>query len=154
MDYQIDLLIPANTTKGQPRVGILPVTKGLAHSLTVSFPAGCCGLAGIAIYDGLYQVWPSTPDCWYTGDGAEIHVMDLYLKQSAPFLFQVKGFNTDDIYQHIISVKIALVSGLHYMAHFLPHIQMDMLADTLTHIESEQTKLIEAMQEKPFSWID
>lgn len=132
----------------------LHVTKGLVHAVSLYFPPGCCGLAGVAIFDGSYQVWPSTPHHWYIGDGDIINLIDLYLKQSPPYLFVVKGYNTDDTFQHTIQVRISLVSGAHYMAHYLPHIQMDMLAKTLTAIETEQTELIKAIQEKPFSWVD
>ena len=65
MIYVAQLSIAASTLPTSPTIEDLCVTRGLVYKLEVQFPSGCQGLVGVSIYDGAYQVWPSTPDKWF-----------------------------------------------------------------------------------------
>ena len=120
MIYTANITTPKNTAKTNLKKTVLHVTKGLVYKVEFFFPPGSAGLMGVAVFDGLYQVWPSTVGDFFVGEDQEIDFDDLYLKESAPFEFQCYTYNTDDTYEHFVSVRVGLVSNDAFMARFLP----------------------------------
>lgn len=118
--YTANITTPANTARTALLRTVINVTKGLVYKVEFFFPSGSAGLMGVAVFDGLYQVWPSNVGEFFIGEDQEIDFEDLYLKESAPFTFQCYTYNTDDTYEHFVSVRIGLVSSDAFMARFLP----------------------------------
>lgn len=99
---------------------VMKVTKGLVYKVEFYFPSGSAGLMGVAVFDGLYQVWPSNAGEFFVGEDQQISFDDLYMKDSAPYEFQCYTYNTDTEHPHFVSVRIGLVSSDVFLARFMP----------------------------------
>lgn len=145
MIYVVDITTPANTAKTSLQKTTLHVTSGLVYKVEFYFPSGSQGLMGVAVFDGLYQVWPSNIGEFFIGSEVNISFDDLYLKQSAPFEFQCYTYNTDEIYDHLVVVRIGLVSNDVYMARFLPTKTFEYFTELLEKMRLERQQQ-EALQ--------
>jgi len=120
MIYTANITTLKNTAKTDPKKTTIRVTQGLVYKVEFYFPAGSAGLMGLAVFDGLFQVWPSSGGEFFLGDDLTIPFDDLYLKEAAPFEFQCYTYNTDDTYNHLVIARIGLVSSEVFMARFMP----------------------------------
>lgn len=158
MIYSANITTPKDTLLVSPKRTPLKVTRGLVYKVEVDFPPGSAGLMGVAIFDGGFQVWPSTVGQWFTGDAIEVDFEDIYLKESAPFQFTIYTYNLDDTYEHLTIVRIGLVSKEIYMARFLPHLSYRFFEDMLGRLQIEQSKQAEQQKQdvtdNPFPWLE
>lgn len=138
MIYLADILTPANTSVINPLVTRLPVTKGLIYHIRVYMPHGAMGLHGGAIYDGSYQIWPSTQGTFFRGDGLDMDFDDLYIKNIAPYELQIKTWNLDDTYEHLIMLYISLVSNEAFISRFMPGESYDKMLQVITDMTEKQ----------------
>lgn len=138
MIYLFDEAIPTNVLPEDPNTYELAVTRGLVYRIEVTFPPGSFGLAGIRVFDGGYQVWPSTPGLWFRGDNVKVDFDEMYLMEEKPFLFHVQAYNRDDTWQHTIFVRIGMVSKKVYMARFMPSVSYEYYKQMLSDIRAEQ----------------
>ena len=136
----------------------LHVTKGLVYRVEFYFPRGSAGLLGVAVYDGGFGVWPSNAGEFFTGDDELISFDDLYLKESAPYIFDIYTYNLDDTYDHVVDVRLGLVSKEAYQARFLPSIAWGEFAEMMSRLLAEQAAKAAAQKEvtaeKEFSWVE
>lgn len=157
MIYSANITTLKDTFQASPKKTTLKLTKGLVYKLEVDFPSGSAGLMGVAIFDGGLQVWPSNVGQWFTGDNTKLSFEDVYLKEAAPFLFTIWTYNEDDTYNHLVIVRIGLVSNKVFMARFLPHLSYEFFEDMLVRLQKEQVERAEqqkqAITETPFPWI-
>lgn len=157
MIYSIDIITLKSTPYTDRKITRMNVTKGLVYKVEVFYPPGSHGLLNCFISDGGYQCWPSSPGQTFTGDNVTIGFDDIYLKSSAPFLFDISTFNLDDTYDHTLTVRIGLVSADIFMARFLPTIAYDILTKRLSEIEveqrAEQELILKEAIKQPFSWM-
>lgn len=157
MIYSVDI----NTEESRPytdrKLTRLSVAKGLVYQVELFFPAGSHGLLHCFIMDGGYQCWPSHPGQTFIGNNILITFPDMYIKGSAPFLFDIFTYNLDNTFDHTLSVRIGLVSADIFMARFMPTVAYDLLADKLRELEAEQLleqeRLLKEAMEQPFSWL-
>lgn len=121
------------------------------------FPAGSSGLMGLAVFDGLYQVWPSSVGEFFLSDDETIRFDDLYLKESAPFEFHCYTYNTDETYDHLVIVRIGLVSSDVFMARFMPTRDRNYFARLRKKILSERSNRLimqrELMSGQTMEWL-
>jgi hypothetical protein len=136
-----------------PQRTILKVCKGLVYKVEVEFPPGPIGLLRCQIYDGGFQLWPSTPGQYFKSDGLLISFDDTYLKLIAPFEFTICTWNDDDTYPHGLTVRIGMVSKELFMSRFLPSYGYQELTRFLREEQESQEKEKEATIAKPFTWI-
>lgn len=153
MIYGKDVTTPKNTPLTIPLVSKLTVTKGLIYRIEIEFPPGPAGLLYVAIFDGSFQVWPSTPGTWFHTDGKVIGFDDLYLKEAQPYEFTIHTYNLDDTYDHWCQIRLGCVSKEAYMARFLPGLQWEKYNELLARLEVQQQKSYQEVIEQPFSWI-
>ena len=110
------------------------------------------------ISDGGFQVWPSPLGSWFTGDSIVIGFDDVYLKESAPYQFNIFTYNDDDTYEHLIHVRIGLVTNEIFMARFLPSMAYKDFAEALLQIQAEQTVIVaeqaQGIINNPFPWLN
>lgn len=157
MIYSADIQTLADRKKTNLLRTPLRVTKGLVYRIEICFPAGSAGLMGVAIFDGSYGLWPSTVGEFFTGDGNTISFEDLYLKEAAPFIFDIYTYNLDTANPHNVQVRVGQVSKEVYMARFLPSISNKLFAEMLENVQREQA-VQEIEQRKkildtPFKWL-
>lgn len=138
MIYAGNITTPANTAQSNLKTTRISVTKGLVYKVEFYFPAGSQGLMGVAVFDGLFQTWPSSVGTFFLGDDMQISFDDLYLMDSAPYEFQVYTYNEDDTYDHLVSVRVGLVSREIYLARFLPAKTDEYMIKLIAELVAEQ----------------
>ena len=129
----------------------------MVYKIQFYFPTGSHGLLGVAVFDGLFQVWPSTVGEFFLGEDHVIPFDDLYMKDSAPYEFQVYTYNEDDTYEHLVSVRIGLVSQDVFLARFLPQRSQAYLVKMLSQMADERDELARLQREQiestVFEWM-
>jgi len=123
------------------RVVILSVTRGLIYRVEVDFPPGCCGLTGVKIFDGGYQVWPSSRDDSFAGDAQVIAFDDTYLKLSAPFEFRIETVNLDDTWSHKVQVRLGMASNEAFMSRYMPSVAWEKFSASLKAAARDQERV-------------
>ncbi len=157
MIYARNITTPKDTPSSSLKKTLLKVSKGLVYKVEFYFPGGSAGLMGVAVFDGLYQVWPSTVGEFFIGEDQTITFEDMYLKETPPFEFQCYTYNEDDTYKHLVAVRIGLVSSDVFMARFMPtrtresfvKMRMQMQEERKIRAASQKRKL----PDKPFEWM-
>ncbi|MCJ7639022.1 MAG: hypothetical protein MUO70_03925 [Euryarchaeota archaeon] len=121
----------ANTLETAPQRTVVYVTLGLIYHLKVIFPPGPSGLLHVQVFDGTYQLFPTTVGQAFEGDNSRLEFDELYSKDEEPFQLTVVSWNLDDTYAHEAIVLISLATKEEYMARYLPGMSSDMLAQAL-----------------------
>ena len=85
------------------------LTHGIIHRVEIEFPAGCAGLAHVAIRRGLHQLWPLNPDATLASDGWIIAWNEHQELLEEPYTLILSGYNLDDIYPHTPVIRIGLL---------------------------------------------
>jgi len=157
MIYTANITTPKDRAKTNLKKTVLHVTNGLVYKVEFYFPSGSAGLAGVAVFDGLFQVWPSTVGEFFIGEDQLIAFDDMYLKESAPFEFQCYTYNNDDTHEHFVSVRIGLVSSEVFLARFLPTKGHDYLLKLRRQMAAERADLYRLQTERrletPLEWM-
>lgn len=154
MVFGAEVNIPAGTTEANPISQELHIMQGLIYRVSVYFPDQCKSQAKVAIFDAAFQLWPSTPGVWFHGNDCWISYPDMYIKKTAPNTLIIKGFNTDDTYEHSPTVHVALVDEKKYQARFMPHLAWEDFEKKLSEILFEQEEIQKKILEKPFTWVE
>lgn len=159
MIYTANITTPKDTALTALKKTTLHVTNGLVYEVEFYFPSGSAGLMGVAVFDGLYQVWPSSVGTFFLGEDQLIAFDDLYLKESAPFQFQIYTYNTDDTHEHFVSVRVGLVSNDVFLARFLPTKGQEYMAKLRRQMRQEravqfreQTEIVTGTKLKRLPW--
>jgi len=154
MIYSVDIVVPANRPPTNPAHHVLNVTKGLVYRFELEFPPGCAGLVHVAVFDGGHQVWPSSPEGTFHTDGYTINFDDTYLKETAPYQFDVFSYSTGTTHQHTPVLRIGFVSQEIFMARFLPTYTYKYFVKMLEELRLEQEARAQEAAMKPFGWIE
>jgi len=109
MYYAWNFRLPANQSETTKTKQELYLEKGTIIKVEVIFPVGCASLVFVHLNDALHQVWPKDPQFQFVGDGAHIICSDEYEIKEQPYTIQFHGWNTDDTYDHTITVRIQIV---------------------------------------------
>lgn len=157
MIYSANITTPKDTAQTELQKTSIHVTKGLVYKVEFYFPPGSHGLLGLAVFDGLYQVWPSSVGEFFIGDDLNIVFDDMYFKESSPFEFQCYTYNLDDTHEHSVSVRIGLVLKQVFQARYLPTTSAEVFKEVLAQMEVER-EMLAAWQRKmlpqtPFQWM-
>ena len=136
---------------------VLNITRGLVYKVEFYFPSGSAGLMGVAVFDGLFQLWPSTVGEFFNSDNETIRFDDMYLKEAAPYQLDIYTYNTDDTYPHSVAVRVGLVSKEVFLARFMPTKGYDYLAELLEKMslekEAQAAVQAEVLKETPYQWL-
>ena len=157
MIYTANITTTANTAKTNLKRTRLVVTKGLVYQFELYLPAGSAGLMGVAVFDGLFQVWPSSVGKFFIGEDHLISYPDMYLKEAEPFEFQIYSYNEDTDNKHFASVRIGLVSKEVFLARFLPTKSNEYLAELVRRMaverDTQAVKQKEELEQTVFEWM-
>ena len=132
------------TAKGSKQTAtrtVMKITKGLIWLMEVDFPPGCVGLAHVQLYDGKYQLLPASPDKDLSGDGQLLRYDDLYLKEAAPFELNILTWNTDELWDHTIQIRVGVASTRLFMARYLPSIGWEGFTQQMDQARIDQEKI-------------
>jgi hypothetical protein len=109
MDYWHEIVLPVSTPESDPVREVMPACPGTVKEVMVAFPKGHRGKARCRIrYHGM-QLWPSTPDAWYRGDGWIIEFPENHPMGSKPHEFIIEGYNSDADDAHTVMVRITIL---------------------------------------------
>ena len=109
MQFIKDITFTKGKTEQTIETTDLKVSGGIIHRINIQFPAGCAGLVNVQIYDGGHPIAPTTQGQYYRGDDEIVEFNEFYPIIIAPRLLTIKGFNTDDTYNHQIQVRIFIL---------------------------------------------
>lgn len=111
--YSVDLILPANTPERSAVEVIIPVYAGFLENVAVLFPDGCAQLARVALFDRDSRLVPgsSSPTPWLTGDNETIKAQVGRKVSGPPYLLKLRGWNEDDTYPHIPTIRIEMAVG-------------------------------------------
>lgn len=150
MVFSVSITTSNGTAKAKADSNVLKVAKGLAYRFEVEFPPGCSGLQHVQIFDGLYQVYPTSQQDSFHSDARVIGFDDCYLKQSAPYEFTIKTWNLDETHDHTVQVRIGMASSEAFMSRFMPSISWEKFQEVLSKAaikqEYEKARAIEEFQ--------
>lgn len=154
MIYTADIVTSSGQTIEDPLVTRIKVTKGLVYRVEIEFPPGAAGLHHVVVFDGGHQVWPTTSGVTFHGGWSLIGFDDTYLKLAAPFEFTAYSWNLDDTYDHLIQVRIGMVSDEIFMARYLPTYAYEHFLKLIEiqRVEQEQRRL--EIGDTPFPWLE
>jgi hypothetical protein len=107
--YIFEQLIPHETTKDEPLKIDLKLCYGIIHRVEFFFPPGPVGLAGVAVFDAIHQVWPTNTGAWITSDDETISYREHLPLFYEPFSLQGFFYNEDDTYDHTITIRIGIL---------------------------------------------
>lgn len=157
MIYVANITTPKDTAKTDLMKTVIRVTSGLVYKVEFYFPAGSAGLMGVAVFDGMYQVWPSSVGEFFIGEDQMISFDDMYLKDAAPFEFQCYTYNIDDTYEHAVAVRIGLVLKDVFQARYLPTKSGEVFMQVLAQMQVEREELAKWQRKMlpatPFEWM-
>lgn len=157
MIYTASITTVKSTAVTSLKHTVLNITKGLVYKVEFYFPSGSAGLMGVAVFDSLFQLWPSTVGEFFNSDDETISFDDTYLKENAPFQLDVYSYNLDDTYDHVVDIRVGLVSQEVFMARFLPTKGYDYLMELTAKLALEQDQRAaaqaEQLKESPYQWI-
>lgn len=110
--YEQKITVAANVVAGSPTSQIITLAKGFVSHVWIRFPAGSAGLTGIAIFNEATQLWPGTAATWFTGDNEIVEFDTEYDVPliTATYKLTIKGYNSDDSYEHAVLVRIWVVA--------------------------------------------
>jgi len=131
----------------------LRVTKGFVYRLELDIHQGAAGLLHVQIFDGSFQLYPSSPKETFYGDGLQLRFDESYLKLVEPFEFTIKTWNVDATYDHKCQVRIGMVSKEIFMARFLPSVSYKYYKQMIEEIQAEQEAQRQAILDRPFDWM-
>jgi len=109
MFYAWNFTLLANKTEALKTKRVLKLGKGTITRCEVIFPVGCANLVFVHLNEALHQVYPKDTDYKFIGDGVTITCTDEYEIDEEPYTLDFHGWNTDELYDHTITVRIQLV---------------------------------------------
>lgn len=109
MYYAWNILLTKGNTATTLEKTELKLERGTIVRCEVVFPSGCQGLVFCHINHSLHQVYPKNPDHQYAGNGETIIASDEYEIKEEPHQLEFYGWNTDEIYDHTITIRIQVV---------------------------------------------
>ena len=149
MIYSVSITTLKGKTEATATDTILTVTSGLLWLLEVEFPPGCCGLVHFQMFDGKYQMFPATPGASFHSDASTLRFDDLYHKQSAPFEFIIKTWNTDESWDHTLQVRVGMAMGRAEMSRYMPALSFEgfekLLAESIAQQETIRQLQLESV---------
>jgi len=107
----------------------------------------------VVVFDGGHQVWPSTPGQTFHGGWSIVGFDDTYLKLAAPFEFKAYSWNLDDTYDHLLQVRIGMVSNEVFMARYLPTYAYDHFMKLVEAERKAQEERQAEAEETFFPWL-
>jgi len=128
----------ANTAITSPKESWIGISRGLVYRSQVMFPPGCCGLAGVKIFEGGHQIYPVSPDEWLVGAGETIDFEDLYMITVLNTDLRILTYNLDTAYDHNIYVRLGVVVRPEFIARFLPTVGYEELEKLIEAIAREK----------------
>lgn len=99
-NYVAELAIPANTPEDKPVETSLQIKGAVLTQIHFSIPPGHCGLARLAVYYGIKQIFPTEAGTWLSGDDESFSLKLNWPLPEREVTLALKGWNEDETYEH------------------------------------------------------
>ena len=109
MIFVFPITIPPNTPQTAPIVTSLQLTAGTITQVSIQVPSGVLALASIALFNGLYQLFPSNPESAFATSNETITWIDQEEISQPPYALTAKAWNTDSVNAHTLTVRIVML---------------------------------------------
>ena len=110
MLFEYGLTVTADTKEASPVELDALLCAGTVTRVDVQFPAGCVSMVNVSIWRHDHQVWPINLDGAIASEDFVVSFPASYDLEDEPFAFTVKGWSPDTTYDHLITVRFALLS--------------------------------------------
>lgn len=102
INYNLNVTVPAKTTRDNYQESILTVVAGEIIEISVLLPFGVAGLAGFNLYVQSRQVFPLLNDTWVTGNDNLITIRTLIDLTTEPYQLTIHTYNDDELFEHTL----------------------------------------------------
>ena len=109
MYYAWNVTLTKGNSAVTPEKTVFNLENGIITRCEIVFPSGCSGLVFCHINQALHQVYPKNPEFQFTGNGETIIASDEFNLKEEPHQLEFFGWNTDEVYDHTITVRIQIV---------------------------------------------
>jgi len=103
-DYFVALTIPPSTPEDASVQVQVQIQGHRLEEIAYLIPAGWCALAHFAVFYGIYQIYPTQPRTWVTGDNLYRVVPLRWPLPESPCTLTIRGWNEDTKYQHTVYI--------------------------------------------------
>jgi len=111
MQFTYPIEVEPNTLETDPERLEIKLCIGVIQKISIYFPWGCAGLAGIRVFHYEHQLYPTNPDEWFAGNEVFIEFDDEYSILEGPNEFKVEAYNLDELYSHSPVVSFNVLRG-------------------------------------------
>ncbi len=115
MTYEFPVTVPLWTVERVPQELQVNLTPGVITQVMVAFPAGCSGLVGLRILQGLFQVWPLTSGEWFISDDFVIVLPAQYDLTSGADKLRIEMYNLDEANPHTVTTYFTIEVSVEYL---------------------------------------
>lgn len=109
MIFSSELLIPANTTMGDPARKLFDITSGVINQVWVRWRYGSGGLCGVRVKYAEFQMFPYSIGEWLRSNREAITWEERYAVDNAPFELAIEAYNLDDTFDHRVFVAVNIL---------------------------------------------
>jgi hypothetical protein len=102
MYYTESITLPANGSINSLVTKELNLCYGWIKQVEITFPDGCCGFAAVNVLHFNTQVFPSNEGAWIKSNNETVKTTELIDLTTRPYTLLLRGYNTDDTYDHTI----------------------------------------------------
>lgn len=96
------------------------------------------------INDGAFQVWPTEPGERFYGDNVQIVFDDMYWIKAPDHRLIIWHYNTDDLYDHLFTIRMGQHSEEAFIASLMPASSMEAINESIQAVVSAQEDAKEA----------
>lgn len=109
MLFEEHFTVTTDHTITNPKTETIKIAHGIITWISVLFPAGCHGLVHVTLSHHEHQIAPSTEGMSIIGDRIPIEWDEYYESYQPPYELKFKGWGVNCSYNHIITVRIAVL---------------------------------------------
>ena len=140
MVYTSTVTTLSNTLENAPLVTPVKCTRGVLFHFEVYFPPGPSGLVGVQLRVADHQIYPIQREEWFIGDNTLIAFDDMYELSNENATIEMRTYNLDTDYSHIVQVRIGIMSLEEFLVRYGLGSSVANLEDTLNTIAEQTAK--------------
>lgn len=109
MIYEFPITTAITDTKANPKKTTIKLTHGTIHQLDIISDESTQRTLYLAINRGLYQVFPSNPDTYFSLGGEPFSFREAFQIKTEPYELEVYTYLVNADYSHKVTVRIAML---------------------------------------------
>ena len=114
MFYAISIIVPANTTRDNPKRDTLPVTMGTITRVMLRWRWGIGDLGGCRVLYHETALWPRNRNSWIPSFHESIEYAEGWPLNLDPSELVIETYNTDDTHEHAFWIGVEIMRSRTY----------------------------------------